>query len=243
MTQTSASILSSPARTSLFLSETFQIEIVQTFSLFDEHRTGCISLPRLKLLIRSLLGLRITQPQLIPHVYHAKKRRLVRMRHDARQRQRQLQMMKGMGHEAREIVDIDENIEVDADEIDMDIDLELVLDIMSQPYFNRESNENISNYDPHVEMKVNFRLFDNENKGYIDSKDVKRVVSEINDYRRKEKAKSVHARGNDIDNEDDDSDDGFYDLNEVYIRAMIDEFDGDQDSVINFREFKKMMES
>lgn len=106
----------------------------------------------------------------------------------------------------------------DESDEDTDIDLELVLDITSSRY-----NKCI---DPHVEMKINFRLFDEGNKGYIQFSDLKKVVDDVNREYQQLGMDEEHLPV----------------LRDDQIKAMIDEFDGDQDSVINFAEFKKIME-
>ena len=106
----------------------------------------------------------------------------------------------------------------DESDEDTDIDLELVLDITSSRY-----NKCI---DPHVEMKINFRLFDEGNKGYIQFSDLKKVVDDVNREYQQLGMDEEHLPV----------------LRDDQIKAMIDELDGDQDSVINFAEFKKIME-
>lgn len=98
-----------------------------------------------------------------------------------------------------------------------DVDLELVLDIMQERY-----NKNI---DPHVEMKINFRLFDEGNKGYIQLSDLKKVLDDVN---REYKEMGMDEENMPV-------------LRDDQINAMIEEFDGDQDNVINFAEFTNIM--
>lgn len=98
---------------------------------------------------------------------------------------------------------------------DNDIDLNLVYDIIETKY-NKD-------HDPNAEMKFNFRLFDAGNKGYIQVSDLKRVIKELN------------QGCNDMGVEP------FPEMREDQLQAMIEEFDGDQDSVINFAEFKRIM--
>ena len=100
-----------------------------------------------------------------------------------------------------------------------DIDLDLVLDVMETKY-NKE-------IDPIAEMKINFRLFDAENKGYIQVSDLKRVIQELE---------------HDCDKFGLGPLDSNLMLQEDQLKAMIEEFDADQDSVINFAEFKRIME-
>jgi Ca2+-binding EF-hand superfamily protein len=98
-----------------------------------------------------------------------------------------------------------------------DIDLELVMDVIQERY-----HENI---DPHTAMKINFRLFDVDNKGYIQLSDLKKVINEVN-----REFKEMGMDGEHLPTLRDDQ-----------IKAMIEEFDGDQDDVINFAEFKHIM--
>lgn len=98
---------------------------------------------------------------------------------------------------------------------DMDVDLDLCLDIFETKY-NRD-------YDATAEMKINFRLFDGGNKGYIQVSDIKRVIQEFND------ASSEMGM------------EPFPDMREDQLQAMIEEFDRDLDGVINFAEFKRIM--
>jgi len=99
---------------------------------------------------------------------------------------------------------------------DNDVDLDVVLDIMETKY-----NKNL---DASAETKINFRLFDLESKGYITAADLQRVIAELN--------RECHDMGLE----------GIRDLREEQLRAMIDEFDANLDSVIDFAEFKRIME-
>lgn len=122
---------------------------------------------------------------------------------------------------------LDEN---DTEQIGEGVDLELVLNIMEERYNNK-------NYDPNDEMKINFRIFDKENKGYIQLSDLKRVVQELNQD-------SKHFGMDGLAQVDGSEMGGIFDelnLTDDQLTAMIHGFDSDQDSVINFSEFKKIM--
>ncbi len=186
------------------LEESYVDEITQTFHVFDEKRTGTISLHHLKLLIRAL-GFRVTQPQVLRDLIECKRKR-----------------------------NADLDVHIDDDRIsstsisnedgDLDIDLDLVLDVMEAKY-NKKTDAN-------AELKINFKLFDADNKGYINTSDIKRVIHEINTESEKMTEENDN-RGGTVP---------IFDLREDQINAMIDEFDGDQDSVLNFQEFKKIMQ-
>eukprot|EP00979_Chaetoceros_neogracilis_P017864 scaffold10322_cov290-Chaetoceros_neogracile.AAC.1 len=74
-------------------------------------------------------------------------------------------------------------------------------------------------------MKINFRLFDVGNKGYLQLSDLKKVINDVN-----REFKEMGMDGEHLPTLRDDQ-----------IKAMIEEFDGDQDDVINFAEFKHIM--
>ena len=117
---------------------------------------------------------------------------------------------------------IDDNVDDYSHADSHDVDLDLVLDIM-ETTFNK-------NHDPNAEMKINFRLFDGGNKGYIQVSDIQRVTQELKDGCEEIGTDSMHAHIPEIMN-----------MSQDQLQAMIDEFDGDQDSVINFAEFKRIM--
>jgi Ca2+-binding EF-hand superfamily protein len=168
------------------LTGSFKEEITQAFNVFDEKRTGKITINSLKLLIRAL-GFRVTRNQVFRDTIEAKRR---------------------LGRNY--LGDKDEN-----DNDDYDIDLDLIYEIIESKY-NKD-------YDPNAEMKINFRLFDAGNKGYIEVSDLKRVIAELNAGCSEMGVEPIPE------------------MREDQLQAMIDEFDGDLDSVINFAEFKRIM--
>lgn len=117
--------------------------------------------------------------------------------------------------------------EYDMDEIGEGIDLELVLNIMEEKY-NRD-------YDTQSEMRINFHIFDQENKGYIQLSDLARVLTEL-----KQESKTLGMDGT-LESETCRVLEEFK-VTDDQLKAMIEEFDIDQDSVINFSEFQKIME-
>ena len=101
---------------------------------------------------------------------------------------------------------------------DVQVDMELALEVIQESYNKK--------FEPDTEMKKNFRLFDEANKGYIDEHDLKRVIVEL-----KNEGKKMGLNEDDIPSS----------LGDDQIRAMIEEFDSDLDSVINFNDFRKIM--
>lgn len=114
-------------------------------------------------------------------------------------------------------------------QIGQEIDFDLVLNIMEESF-------NDTNYDPSDDMKINFRLFDRENKGYIQLSDLKRVMLEINQEWKQfgmDGEVTESGSGEIVDE---------LNLTDDQLTAMMKEFDRDQDTVINFTEFNKIMD-
>ncbi|PWN50034.1 putative CDC31-spindle pole body component, centrin [Violaceomyces palustris] len=84
--------------------------------------------------------------------------------------------------------------------------------VMDFENFNRIMSERIASRDPMDEIRRAFALFDDDGKGKIDLKKLKRVAKEL---------------GESLDDEE--------------LQAMIDEFDLDQDRAINEQEFIQIM--
>lgn len=167
-------------RTATLNKESYQSEIKQAFQVFDEERTGELSINSLKLLIRSL-GFKITRQQTIQQVHDYRTRTL------------------------KEPFDYN------------GIDIGGVLEILGPKY-----NESQRNH-PIVEQKMNFRLFDVDQKGFITITDLKRVVNDLN----------LHWEEMGLDHP--------IDLGDDQLKAMIDDFDGNLDGMIREEDFGKIM--
>eukprot|EP00557_Chaetoceros_sp_GSL56_P010434 CAMPEP_0176481214 /NCGR_PEP_ID=MMETSP0200_2-20121128/2698_1 /TAXON_ID=947934 /ORGANISM="Chaetoceros sp., Strain GSL56" /LENGTH=101 /DNA_ID=CAMNT_0017877399 /DNA_START=364 /DNA_END=669 /DNA_ORIENTATION=+ len=97
-----------------------------------------------------------------------------------------------------------------------------------------EERYNNDNYDPIDDMKVNFQIFDRENKGCIQLSDLKRVMLEVHQELKQFGMDGLNESGTGgIFNE--------LELTDDQLTAMMTEFDCDQDSVIDFNEFMKIM--
>jgi Ca2+-binding protein (EF-Hand superfamily) len=120
----------------------------------------------------------------------------------------------------------DENYTI---QIGQEIDLDLVLNIMEESFNN-------TNYDPSDDLKTNFRLFDRENKGYIQLSDLERVMLEINQEWKQFGMDGLVTESGSGEIVDE------LNLTDDQLTAMMKEFDRDQDSVINFTEFNKIMD-
>lgn len=191
----------------------YKNEIIQSFQVFDVERTGFISINDLKLLLRAL-GFRVTKLDVLRDVIASNKRR-------------------GIHYEKLESTHTSFGSDSDEEsygrDTTKDIELETVLDVILNPD-SKYNRQNQSEDEINLMHKINFRLFDVENKGYITASNVKRVIQDIRDFQSNRGDAVGHL--NNFDNVDDDE-----------LRAMIEEFDADQDGVINEKEFRKIMDN
>lgn len=182
----------------------YKNEITNAFRVFDVERNGTISSNDLKLILRAL-GFRATKNEVIRNIMQSYKRRGI-------QRRTKLSQM--------DVFDESEN------NLMKEIDLETVLDIILDP--SSSYNRNNSNEDEkRKEQKVNFRLFDVENKGYITISNLKRVIQDLKDCDENILGREFTSLFDDMDDDE--------------LKAMIEEFDGDQDGMISEDEFMKIM--
>ena len=96
----------------------------------------------------------------------------------------------------------------------LQVDLVLVLDIMSEKYKDR---------DPKIEMKKNFRLFD-QGTGFITLDSLRNAVTDVKNHRITD--------GIDISS---------VDFDETKLKSMIEEFDSNMDGKITEADFIKIM--
>lgn len=94
------------------------------------------------------------------------------------------------------------------------IDIDGVLDIVGPKYAGRN---------PTVQQKLNFKLFDKDHKGFITVMDLKRVVEEVNEHWEEMGLDHPMALG------------------EEQLQAMIEDFDGNLDGMIDQEDFGKIM--
>lgn len=212
---TNRSSLQSPA-TSL----SYENEIIQSFQIFDEERSGTIPINNFKLILRAL-GFRVTKHDVLRDVLQSHKRRgLYHCRSNA----------------AIHELGSDENDNDNDDDDDLNdrifkvIDLETVLDVILYNPDSKYNRMNQTEEEIKLMHRVNFRLFDVENKGYITASNLKRAVQELGEF-----SKTLDV-GNFGLNQ------SFHDIDDSELKAMIEEFDGDQDGMINEDEFRKIME-
>eukprot|EP01083_Nonionella_stella_P100396 283147_1 len=211
-----SSIMSSPPSysSSSLPHSSYKNEIIQSFQVFDEERTGTISVNNLKLIIRAL-GFRVTKHDVLRDVLESNQRR-------GFQREN---LIKNFSHRNDDDGNVDDD-DANNDAFMKEIDLETVLDVMLNP--NSKYNRNNQNEDEIKLMhKINFRLFDVENKGYITASNLKRVIEDLKGLSREMEIEGSHA---------------FDDIDDEELRAMIEEFDGDQDGMISEDEFRRIME-
>jgi Ca2+-binding EF-hand superfamily protein len=104
------------------------------------------------------------------------------------------------------------------------IDLSTAIYILSKKGY---SNRNASD-----EMYMYFRIFDRDNKGCITLEDLTRAHSEI-----VQTEKELRQEFGELDVLD-----SYWNVNEETLKLMIEEFDGDGDGVIDFEEFKRVVQ-
>lgn len=219
---------SSSSSSSSDLTLSYSNEIIQSFQVFDTERTGTISINDLKLILRAL-GFRVTKQSVLYDVLESNRRRGII------QQQQQKQKQQSALHLFQDSSDDDDDN--NSSGMTKDIDLETVLDVILNPD-SKYNRENQTEEQMKMMHKINFRLFDVENKGYITASNLKRVLQEIREYSSKGIAKegddcSLSQKHNALLNDIDDNE----------LRAMIEMFDGDQDGMINEEEFRRIMEN
>lgn len=104
------------------------------------------------------------------------------------------------------------------------IDLPMAIQILSQTGYARRNTED--------EMQLYFRIFDHGNKGCVTLEDLKRVQNEV---RETENDMNLGLDSNSSGN------DGCV-VGDATLQAMIDQFDQNRDGVIDYEEFKTIME-
>ncbi len=205
----------------------YKNEIIQSFQVFDKERTGFISINDLKLLLRAL-GFRVTKLDVLRDVIASNKRRGIYYNNEK---------LKSTTHSSSFGNNDDSDEEsYNSHDTTKDIELETVLDVILNPD-SKYNRQNQSEDDINLMHKINFRLFDVDNKGYITASNVKRVIQEIQDFQNSNRDDAVvgvvgRQHLHNFDNVDDNE-----------LRAMIEEFDADQDGVINEKEFRKIMDN
>mmetsp|Transcript_22535 Transcript_22535/g.48550 ORF Transcript_22535/g.48550 Transcript_22535/m.48550 type:complete len:231 (+) Transcript_22535:83-775(+) len=102
------------------------------------------------------------------------------------------------------------------------IDLSTAIQILSQRGYAYRSEED--------EMRMYFRIFDGGNKGYITLEDLKRVQDEA---RAAEREMDIGAAGSGMD---------VGAVGDATLEAMIEQFDRNRDGVIDYEEFKNVLE-
>lgn len=193
------------------LDESYINEISQAFDIFDEERTGLIPLNTLKILIRAL-GFRVTAGETFRLVQNSRKQ--INKSFDGKSGECIYAGKKKRDLLAAKV--IEDDIESD-DEImseGLQVDLVLVLDIMSEKYKDR---------DPKIEMKKNFRLFD-QGTGFITLDSLRNAVTDVKNHRITD--------GIDISS---------VDFDETKLKSMIEEFDSNMDGKITEADFIKIM--
>mmetsp|Transcript_22258 Transcript_22258/g.28087 ORF Transcript_22258/g.28087 Transcript_22258/m.28087 type:complete len:213 (-) Transcript_22258:57-695(-) len=193
----------------------YENEIIQSFQIFDVERCGSISINNFKLILRAL-GFRVTKHDVLRDVLESNKRR-------------GLYQQRGSDETDNVIRGGDSHNDFN-DRMLKEIDLETVLDVILYNPDSKYNRMNQTEEEIKLMHRVNFRLFDVENKGYITSSNLKRAIQELKEF-----SKSLDTGSFDLNQSFDGMDDD-------ELRAMIEEFDGDQDGMINESEFRKIME-
>ena len=104
------------------------------------------------------------------------------------------------------------------------IDLPMAIDILAQSgYANRNEED---------EMKMYFRILDHGNKGCITLEDLQRAQTEAKEAER-ELSIGREGSGGGM---------GVGVVGDATLQAMIDQFDQNRDGVIDYEEFKRIME-
>ena len=158
-----------------------------------------ISSNDLKLILRAL-GFRVTKHEVIRDVVESHRRRGI------------LQQQKNNSNKDGDVI--------------KEIDLETVLDIILDPG-SKYNQSNQSEQEMKKRQRLDFRLFDVENKGYITVSNLKRAIQDLKDCNEDILGKEYTSL---FDGMDDNE-----------LKAMIEEFDGDQDGMISEDEFRKIM--
>ena len=177
----------------------YENEITNSFRIFDVERNGTISSNDLKLMLRAL-GFRVTKHEVMRDVLESYQKRGIFQ-----------QQKKNSGKD---------------EDVIKEIDLETVLDIMLDPgsKYNRSSQ---NEQEMKKRERLDFRLFDVENKGYITVSNLKRAVQDLKDCKEEILGKEYTSL---LEGMDDNE-----------LKAMIEEFDGDQDGMISEDEFRQIM--
>ena len=202
----------------------YRNEIIQCFHVFDNERRGIISVNDLKLIIRAL-GFRVTKLDVLRNVIESNKRRGIHVQKlDITNKSSAFTKSKSICDEEYDVITNDYG-----HDSSKDIDLDTVLDIILHPN-SKYNRENQSDYEVKMMHKINFRLFDVENKGYITASNIKRVIQDIKEFNDQRALNNGMPIGKNFDDIDDNE-----------LRSMIEEFDCDLDGVINEEEFRKIM--
>lgn len=185
----------------------YRNEITNSFRIFDVERNGTISSNDLKLILRAL-GFRVTKHEVMRDVLESYRRRGI-LHH------------RGNGYNSMKI-----SSDQCYNDIIKEIDLETVLDIVLDPD-SKYNRTNQSEKELKKQQRIDFRLFDVENKGYITVSNLKRAVQDLKDCNEEIMGKEYSSLFDDIDDNE--------------LKAMIEEFDGDQDGMISEDEFRRIM--
>ena len=188
----------------------YKNEIIQSFQVFDYERSGSISVNDLKLILRAF-GFRVTKHDVLRDVLESNRRRGIIANHG----------------DNRNKNDSDFS---NLDSMIKNIDLETVLDIILLAPQSKYNRQNQSQEDFAQMLKINFQLFDVDNKGYITENDIRNVIQDIKSSKQSG-MEGFHGQY------------AFHNLDDSEIRAMIDEFDGDQHGMIDQQEFKRIMQN
>lgn len=109
----------------------------------------------------------------------------------------------------------------------LSVDLSMAMEIILRKGYDRR--------DPEDEIRMYFRIFDGGNKGHVSIDDLRRVLREV---REEEKQAGIAD-----DREGRTAGGGSYGpMGDATLRAMIEEFDRNLDGVIDFEEFRRIME-
>jgi len=213
------------------LISSYKNEIIQCFHIFDEERTGTISLHHFKLILRAL-GFRVTRIEIIQNVLQSNERRGIQMHHASSNGYNNTSYYYNDTHDNANTMDANDDDDDDGI-IQKEIDLDTVLDVILNPT-SKYNKRNLDTNQIQMERKINFKLLDVENKGYITFANLKQAMQEL---------KSEDGRRYLSDGDDEDELVPFWDdIDDEELRAMIEEFDIDQDGMISEVEFRRIMQ-